>query len=78
MPDPKYKVGEKIEIIGNTIGFINEGKIGPFYGTIKGINGKEIYIKPRYQRWIGHWYMWEIKKIEYVEESKIRGNNTDA
>jgi hypothetical protein len=71
MSYPKYKVGEKIEIIGNTIGFIKDGKIAPFYGTIREIDGKDIYIKPRYQRWIGHWYMWEIKKIENVRESKI-------
>jgi hypothetical protein len=78
MPYPKYKIGEKIEIIGNTIGFIKDGKIAPFYGTIREIDGKDIYIKPRYQRWTGHWYMWEIKKIEYVKKSKIRGNKTNT
>ena len=57
MPDPRYKKGEKVEIIGNTIGFIKDGKIEPFYGTITEIDGKDIHIKPRYQRWIGHWDM---------------------
>lgn len=71
MSDLKYKIGEKIEIISNTINFIKDGKIAPYYGTIREIDGKDIYIKPRYQRWTGHWYMWEIKKIENVEEFKI-------
>ena len=62
IPYPKYKIGEKIEIMGNTISFIKDGKIAPFYGTIREIDGKDIYIKPRYQRWTGHWYMCEIKK----------------
>mgnify|MGYP000555966397 CR=1 FL=1 len=50
MTNPKYKIREKIEIIGNTIGFIKEVKIAPFYGTIVRIDGKDIYIKPGYQR----------------------------
>ena len=67
----EFKVRDKVEIIGNTIWFIKKGKIAPFYGTIREIDGTDIYIKPKYQRCTCHWYVTEIKKIEYVKESKI-------
>ena len=55
--------GDKVEIVGNTIVFIKEGKLPPFLGRIISVDGGYIMVKPKYQRWVGQWYVNELKLI---------------
>lgn len=55
--------GDKVEIVGNTITFIKQGKTPPFLGTVVSVDGKYVIVKPKYQRWEGEWYRNELKLI---------------
>jgi len=55
-----FKKGDKVEIIGN-IPFILKDKPRPLLGRVVHVDGFCVLVKPRYQRWIGEWYVNELR-----------------
>lgn len=56
----KHKIGDKVEITGNTVMIDKDGTNRPYFGRITKIVSDGYYIKPLWKKWEGHWYYFEV------------------
>lgn len=61
-----FKVGDKVEIIGN-IPFQFKDSPRPLLGTITNINGLYILVRPKYRRYECEFYPNELKKLIHID-----------